>query len=385
VEGDAALSMRVAFRLNRANVWMGGVNYLLNICRVLRTHAPDIEPVIFAPASIGAGLRDRIAASNGAPPIDLEQRSRWDDNLAILGFPRTREAEVFERHGVDLVFESEGYYGAQPPFPVLAWLPDFQHRRLPHLFPRLQWLAREARFRRILATRRHVLLSSQDARADAEALYAPIRAALHVVPFAVRLEQHADYAAGEAARLRLGLPERFVFLPNQVWVHKNHALVVEALGLLGDAAPVVAATGSANDPRAPGLSVRLRHRAAELGVGDRFRMLGELPYADILALNARADCLLNPSLFEGWSTTVEEAKALATPLLLSDLGVHREQAGGRATYFDATDAGACATALRRIAERAPRTGSSGSRDAENEAAQRRFAALLREAFVSAVG
>lgn len=43
--------------------------------------------------------------------------------------------------------------------------------------------------------------------------------------------------------------------------------------------------------------------------------------------------MLNPSLFEGWSTTVEEARALATPMLLSDLNVHREQMGAAAHYF----------------------------------------------------
>jgi glycosyltransferase involved in cell wall biosynthesis len=40
--------------------------------------------------------------------------------------------------------------------------------------------------------------------------------------------------------------------------------------------------------------------------------------------------LINPSLFEGWSTTVEEAKSTGTPMILSDLGVHREQAEGMA-------------------------------------------------------
>lgn len=364
---------------------MGGVNYLLNLCRVLRAHAPDIEPVVFAPPSIRSDLRERIVASNGAPPIDLDERSRRDDDFAILGFSRTGEAEAFAREGIDLVFESEGYYGARPPFPVLAWLPDFQHRRMPHLFPRLQWLAREARFRRILATRGHVLLSSEDARADAEALYGRMGGTLHVVPFAVRLEQPVDFGAGEAARLRHGLPERFVFLPNQVWLHKNHALAIEALGLLGKDAPVVAATGGAKDPRAPDLMQRLNARVAVLGVEEKFRMLGEIPYADILALNARADCLLNPSLFEGWSTTVEEAKTLGTPLLLSNLGVHREQAGERARYFDPADAPGCAAALRRVAEGIARAPAGADLDAANEAAQKQFATRLRNAFAAALG
>ena len=46
--------------------------------------------------------------------------------------------------------------------------------------------------------------------------------------------------------------------------------------------------------------------------------------------------LLNPSHFEGWSTTVEEARALGVPMLLSDLDVHLEQAQGIARFSIAT-------------------------------------------------
>lgn len=47
--------------------------------------------------------------------------------------------------------------------------------------------------------------------------------------------------------------------------------------------------------------------------------------------------VINPSLFEGWSTTVEEAKSLGVPLILSDLSIHREQTGGAASFFNPED------------------------------------------------
>lgn len=46
---------------------------------------------------------------------------------------------------------------------------------------------------------------------------------------------------------------------------------------------------------------------------------------------------INPSLFEGWSTTVEEAKAIGKPVALSGILVHREQNPGQARYFPAHD------------------------------------------------
>jgi glycosyltransferase involved in cell wall biosynthesis len=85
-------------------------------------------------------------------------------------------------------------------------------------------------------------------------------------------------------------------------------------------------------------------KAHAANVAGHFRHLGLVPYEDVLGLNAASDALINPSLFEGWSTTVEEAKALGTGMLLSDIGLHREQSPS-ATFFPADNAVALAAAM----------------------------------------
>jgi glycosyltransferase involved in cell wall biosynthesis len=59
-----------------------------------------------------------------------------------------------------------------------------------------------------------------------------------------------------------------------------------------------------------------------------------IPTDHLYALLQSCTAMINPSMSEGWSTTVEEAKSAGTPMILSDLAVHREQAGGLATFFD---------------------------------------------------
>jgi glycosyltransferase involved in cell wall biosynthesis len=74
-----------------------------------------------------------------------------------------------------------------------------------------------------------------------------------------------------------------------------------------------------------------------------------VPLDVVFALHRRAMALLNPSRFEGWSTTVEEAKALGRPLLLSDIRTHRAQAAeGRAIWFGTDDVDELATGLQAI-------------------------------------
>ena len=58
-----------------------------------------------------------------------------------------------------------------------------------------------------------------------------------------------------------------------------------------------------------------------------------LKASEQMALMAGSLAVINPSLFEGWSTTVEEAKSMGKVVLLSDIPVHREQAPLRGRYF----------------------------------------------------
>jgi glycosyltransferase involved in cell wall biosynthesis len=74
-----------------------------------------------------------------------------------------------------------------------------------------------------------------------------------------------------------------------------------------------------------------------------------IPISHVYALLRSSAALINPSSFEGWSTTVEEAKSFGAPMILSNIGVHREQAGEHALYFDLDDPSALAEHLTVVA------------------------------------
>jgi glycosyltransferase involved in cell wall biosynthesis len=245
---------------------------------------------------------------------------------------------------VDVVFDAAQFYGWRFPFPVVSWLPDFQHRHLPHMFPRSRWWRREVGYRMQARHSTRVLVSSEAAADDIRRFYPAAAARTRVARFAV-LPPALDPVD---VRHRLGLPERYLALPNQFWKHKNHRLVVEALALLQEdgVKPVVIATGNTRDARFPGLYDELSALVERQELGDQFRSLGHIPYADVMSIVRTSIGLLNPSLFEGWSTTVEEAKALGVPLLLSDLPVHREQGGRLVRYFQPDSALALARVMR---------------------------------------
>ena len=97
----------------------------------------------------------------------------------------------------------------------------------------------------------------------------------------------------------------------------------------------VVCTGWQGDYRDPGYFDRQQDWIRRHRLERRIRILGLLSRADQVQLIRRAAAVLQPSLFEGWSLLVEDARALGKRIYLSDIPVHREQAPSNASFFPA--------------------------------------------------
>jgi glycosyltransferase involved in cell wall biosynthesis len=353
--------------------WQGGTHYLQNLFRALRTLPADCQPRI----ALLLG-RDKTPVGHPlAPYVDQwlaipapPQPGFWTRQgrrvARCLGWahpsiPPHLLGQYLAAQGVDVLFAISDLAGDGPRLgvPFVAWIPDFQYRHLPGYFPTGE---RKQRGAHVTAVARHanrVLLSSQDAARDFAACMAEERceqderagvAKARVLPFVAQLP--ADVYAGDPAGIcaRYHLPERYFYLPNQFWQHKNHVLVLDALGILAERAPhvTVVCTGNTTDHRNPVYFSEFLARLAASGLRDHFLILGLVPQADTYRLMRQSVAVLQPSLFEGWSTTVEEAKSLGKPVILSDLAVHREQDPPGAVYFDPNDPKALARCLLQV-------------------------------------
>lgn len=187
-----------------------------------------------------------------------------------------------------------------------------------------------------LTFRHNVLLSSRDAARDLSRLYPRFKGKSHILRFCAALPPAIDDLDLRKLRNKYGLPSDFIYLPNQFYFHKNHVTAVDALERIRDCGAnlMIVASGSTSGPPGSNSATQIRKRIQRARLESTFIILGSIPYMDVLGLMAMSSAVLNPSLFEGWSTTVEEAKALGAQLILSDIPVHREQTKNRALYFD---------------------------------------------------
>jgi glycosyltransferase involved in cell wall biosynthesis len=223
--------------------------------------------------------------------------------------------------------------------PALGWVPDLQHRHLPELFDRRTLVFREQRYRLLARFATHLVVSSTAGERDLVELSSRAAGKTTVLRFVVDPVPRAEQPSRAELASRYGIDGPFLYLPNQFWVHKNHRLVVDALALLrGRGRPVrVLVTGAPVDRRRPEHYGELLAHVRAAGVEQDFRVLGVVPYAHVAGLLRESLALINPSRFEGWSTTVEEARSVGRRVLLSDIPVHREQDPPGGARFDPDD------------------------------------------------
>ena len=350
--------MRVGIVLKGNAGWIGGLEYIKNVVAAAEKAATDIgKRVDFAILSTGK-IPDELA-QQVATPVEWVPIAQ---NVQPQRFGRLRRFfenssndrpidQAVRQAKVDFVYPIDSLSPAVP-CRRAAWIPDLQHRAYPEFSSREELIGREKWIGAMLRDAPSVVLSSEAARADFVRHYPAAKNELHVLPFRIRISKGVLDADSRAVVRAYNLPERFMVVSNQFWKHKNHGVVFEAIRIVRAHHPglVVAMTGALNDYRHPEYSDLCLSTVHKLGINDNVRILGLIPKADQLQLLRASAAVVQPSLFEGWSTIVEEAHCLGKILLLSDIPVHREQMPPLARYFVPQDPEALARLMIDVCE-----------------------------------
>ena len=236
--------------------------------------------------------------------------------------------------------------------PTLYWMPDFQHCHLPHLFSQEELKSRNRLISMAAERTGHLLLSSYAAAEDFRRFFPEYESTeTHVVPFSPYITpedfKHVERSLANKVTGKSVASSEYFYLPNQFWTHKNHIVVLNALKNATTDIKVIA-TGHTEDHRNSEHFSNLLEFIEQNDLQNKFVIRGLVSREEVIELMAGAIAVINPSYFEGWSTTVEEAKALGKKMILSDIPVHREQCHSSAVYFDPDDANALSALLEQM-------------------------------------
>jgi glycosyltransferase involved in cell wall biosynthesis len=356
--------IRTLIPLINSNQWTGGTVFSNNLLYALMNYAPQLE-IINVPSSKSEKTSRKYNFEISQKVIKLFSSIY---SQKVNGYiQRLKRNLKNDNNFTDVVFALV-HCEPKENTATLSWIPDFQHIHLPEMFSPEEIMLRDKVYKETAAKTTLAVLSSQNANQDFAKFTPEYAHKGRVMSFVAQVPDKIYSNPPAASLKKYSLPDKFIYLPNQFWKHKNHILVLKALHILRNANlfPNVICSGNETDYRDPNYFESLKRMVLRFNLQNQIIFLGLIPHEDVFQLIRQSAFVLNPSLFEGWSTTVEETKSVGKRMILSNIEVHKEQNPPLSLYFDPHDPEDLAKAIKNAWHENP-----PGPDAELELAARR--------------
>ena len=325
--------IKVGFIGSVSKEWMGGLNYFKNLLFAINSiEKKELEVFVFVGKKID--IETKRMFQEYATVIE----DSVFDRKSIKWFLSKIERKIFKtnillenilkKHNIQIL--SHASITNLKTIKTINWIPDFQHIHLPQMFSEKEIQNRNNNFLKLIRDSDLIVLSSFDALKDMKKFAPNYEYKARVLQFVSQpnsryfeLDEHDKSLLLQKYEIK----DDFFYIPNQFWKHKNHMMIFEAINeLKKDGVEInIVCTGYLGDYRNKTYIDDIRKVVKLNNLEDNIKLLGLVDYEDVFALIKFSKAVINPSLFEGWSSTVEECKSVGKNMILSDLDVHKEQ------------------------------------------------------------
>ena len=339
--------VRVGFWYDYGIAYSGGLNYFRNLLYAISiANKNNIQPFVFFSTDIDKKIINEFSQYAIVVQTSVLTRNTlpWliHRTLYKLFGSQFMVDTVLKKYGISVVSHASMVSGKKKPYRIILWIADFQYLHLPKFFPGLDVDRKTKQVKKIIEESDVVVLSSFDALNDFRSITPKKLAGKgRVLQF---VSQPSSSYASKTTSNRTYLEQKhkfsgkYFFLPNQFWKHKNHHTVFEAVLLLKEKGKniQIICTGwlSEHGRKKSDYISNLMDFFNKNDLQENIRILGSIDYIDVLSLARHSIAVINPSKFEGWSSSVEEAKSIGKPVILSNINVHIEQNPENGVFFD---------------------------------------------------
>jgi glycosyltransferase involved in cell wall biosynthesis len=302
----------------------GRETYARELVPELLALEPDLELIAFVNRDAGPGLGDELSTGVRAVEIGISATGKAQWALGELALV----ARAARRAHVDVLHSMANFGPPSGSFRRVVTIHDLQYRALPQLLSATTRAATAALVG--LAARRsdRIIAVSGAGRDEIVTGLGVDVDRVDVVANGVRPAPPAPATDGVRERYQLGQGPIVLAVATNL-PHKNLPALIDALALIdAPQRPMLALAGHGTHDGS------LRARADAAGVAEHVRALGGQSREELESLYALADCLVLPTLHEGFGLPVLEAMARGVPVACSDVPALREVAGDAALLFD---------------------------------------------------
>lgn len=323
--------------------WMGGVFYAQNLLKALNLLDDEDKPFIDVYCH-NIEPFERLKNSTQYPYLNviiIHDNLLWKRvyrKIIKFLFGNTVGAQVnmFKLNPLDqLIYPYE--FGKDKE-KLVCWKPDFQERYLPWFFSSKE--IKERNNGMIVTVDRNlpIVFSSYDSEKDFRKFYPNCHNKTFVVHFAVSHENFLDINIIDLKK-KYNIKGDYLLCANQFWKHKNHLFLFGAYNkaLQQGFNIKLVCTGNLSDYRHPEYINEVKDYLNKNNLNDHVSLLGLIDTKELYCLMKNSYAVVQPSLFEGWNTTVEDCKALNKFIFLSNIPVHQEQSNNNVCFFDPHD------------------------------------------------
>jgi len=335
--------------------WMGGIIYLINIVRILKFLDDKDMPKVYV------FYNPRLKEFVDEIEYPYLEKISWNFPSVYDGFVRS----IIQRKNL-FVHDLVTKYNLEAVYPMfdypvkskldaklVSWTPDLQHKYYPEFFKKKTRIGRNQRIKIKLKNCSDLVVSSQAVKDDFYKFYKiPQGLKFHIYHFVSIIDSLPDMDM-DTIRAKYNLPEEYFMISNQFHKHKNHRAAFKALAELKKEGKNTHFAITGKFPEEPNSEYmqELHDIINQHDLKENISFLGLIPRGDQLLLMKYAQAIMQPSLFEGWSTVIEDARSLQVPVIAASLPVNIEQLQEKGTYHEPHDYMKLAEILRSYPSR----------------------------------
>jgi len=318
--------------------WNGGINYFNNLINIINLKNYNFYIITGFSTKIDKSLFDsnfKFIKSKFCDPYSLGWFLRkiifkiFQTDILLIKFLLKKKFE-FVSHSISL--------GKQKKIKVINWIADLQPLILKNNYKSRDIKKHYNQFNQFLKFSDKLIFSSFTEKEKFERIYnVQNKKKLFVFKNIPKIIKKKKIVNFEKLQKKFNIKKNFFFIPNQFWKHKNHLCLFKAIKQLKKYNLEFIFSGNINDYRHEKYYKSLKNFIKLNNLKNNIKILGNISYNDVVSLIIHSKALINPSNYEGWSTSVEEAKIYKKFMILSDIDTHLEQVKNRNFFFKKND------------------------------------------------
>lgn len=319
------------------NLWTGGVDYLLSLITSLQyLKSSELNYTLLAALDKKKILLDNKINKKNILFTNFFSKNHYlnyirkvflflfKDDLILNFFINSKKINIFSHYKVIKKINS------------ICWIPDLQHKYLKKNFSKKEIDRRDYLFQSYIKEASLIIVSSLDSKKKLISNYRiSDKKKINILRFVPKINFNN---INKPINKKYNLNKNYIYIPNQFWLHKNHDIIIKCAHELKKRKYFIQFVLSGDNSLNKKYFYSLFKKIENLGLNNYFNYLGMINRKDVSKLIFKSKAIINPSLFEGWNTSVEEAKIFKKKIILSDIPVHREQVPTNCFFFKKSSA-----------------------------------------------